>query len=232
VNQDRELSDRLQAAVRGVKPPAHLEARVRAAIRTAGEKPPRTWRMAWAFAAACCVAGIAVYAGRGFRQDAGVSSIMRVGLGDHVHCAVPRKFGAPPPIENVMADMGGEYAPLVNLVREKMPAGFAILQAHQCRYQGRRFVHVTARTDGSLVSLVIARKEPGESFAPGSPRPVLQAAGIPLYGAHADRYEIASFESRDQLIYIVSDLPRRPNLAVAEALAPAVRNWLAQREAS
>ena len=36
--------------------------------------------------------------------------------------------------------------------------------AHQCTYGGRHFVHITMRKGSDVISLVIARKNDGETF--------------------------------------------------------------------
>ena len=91
-----------------------------------------------------------------------VSAIMRVGLGDHIHCAVFRKFPKDPPaISQLVSDMGPQYKDLVAVVNDRVPSGYRMMMAHHCQFNGRAFIHLSA-TDGShLVSLVISRREAG-----------------------------------------------------------------------
>jgi len=109
-------------------------------------------------------------------------------------------------------------------VRGRVPEGYRAIMAHHCGYAGRRYVHLTLARDGRLVSLVIARKQPGESLAGlgESARP----AGVPVYQASAQRYEVAAFETGDFLAFVVSDLKSGLNLQIATAIAPAVHDFL------
>ena len=82
------------------------------------------------------------------------------------------------------------------------------------------------RRDDELLSVVITRRESGESFEHDQFVPVLSAAGVPVYAAGADRFELAGFETDDYLAFVVSNLPREGNLQIAEALAPGLRTFL------
>src|SRR5215475_6118245 len=105
-----ESGNRLRQAVRSVDPPPFLKARIRRQIEA--QAPGRNWlRLLVPFGAASAIAAgltIAYQLGHlrltsGSQESyiASVSSqigtLMRVGLGDHVHCAVFRKYPATPP---------------------------------------------------------------------------------------------------------------------------------------
>jgi hypothetical protein len=76
------------------------------------------------------------------------------------------------------------------------------------------------------MSLVIARKEPGESLGglPSSTR----ASNVPVYQATAERYEIVGFETAQYLAFVISDLNTRSSLQMASGLALPVHNFLAR----
>ena len=76
------------------------------------------------------------------------------------------------------------------------------------------------------MSLVIARKELGESLEDLSPS--IRASGVPVYQAVAGRYEVAGFETPQYLAFVVSDLNAENNLHMASNLAPTVHNFLAR----
>ncbi len=156
-----------------------------------------------------------------------VSKVLRVGLGDHIHCAVFRKYPKNPPALAQMAEsMGPTLQGLVPLVKASVPDRYRIIMAHQCSYSGRHFVHVTLSDGSNLTSLVIARKELGESLEGLSPS--IRAAGVPVYQAVAGRYEVAGFETPQYLAFVVSDLNAENNLHMAGNLAPTVHNFLAR----
>ena len=100
------------------------------------------------------------------------------------------------------------------------------MEAHKCSYHQRKFVHLSLAGDGHLLSVVIAVKGEGESLRADSLAPMLVQSGLPIYQSNVQRFGIDAFETRDHLVYLVSDLPLEKNGAVLQALAPAVSNFL------
>jgi len=47
-----------------------------------------------------------------------------------------------------------------------------------------------------------------------------------MYRSGVQRFEITGFETRDHLVYIISDLPGQENVRILTALAPAVTELL------
>jgi hypothetical protein len=80
----------------------------------------------------------------------------------------------------------------------------------------------------SLVSLVITKKEAGESFSNFRLQRALDAAGVPVYREAAEQFQVAGFETADYLAFLISDLPAESNLQLAAALAPGVHTFLSQ----
>jgi len=240
--------ERLRRAVRSDSndPPPFLEAKIRASLQQEKSSRPTAWfrfPTYWKLAAAACtiilVAGIA-YQLRTKAEDQEsyiasvsnrVATLMRVGLGDHIHCTVFRKpVATPPPVEKFVQDLGPQYAGLIPVVRESVPAKYRMTLAHQCSYRKRKFVHLSLAGDGKLISLVIARKQDGESFKTEGFLPSLVRSGIPVYQAGVDKFSMNAFESRDYLVYVVSDLPGTRNQEMMVALAEPVRHFLNQLE--
>jgi len=242
-----EANDRLKQAVRGVEAPEYLTRRLQARLRAT--EHPRTWRLnlVWAAlgatAVVCLVLGLAYQSGYlrlspGSREAyiASVSNkvptLMRVGLGDHVHCSVFRKFPKEPPkVADLEKKLTAEYRPLIQVVQNNVPADYHLMIAHECRYHGRKFVHLSLKNDAHLLSLVIARKSDGESFGIEGVLPELVSSGIPIYRAGVQRFEMSAIESRDFLVYFVSDLPRQQNTEMMTAMAPQVNEFLRKLEA-
>ena len=240
---DREqvrFNERVKEAVRGVEPPPYLEARVRNHIHAA-RKPvfgPRYFAAALG-AVVICFGLFASYqmgyprflASPRESYIADVSSrapsIMRVGLGDHIHCSVYRKYPKDAPtVEELMAGMTPEFRGLVSIAKACVPDDYHLTMAHSCRYHLRKFVHLSLRKDTSLMSIVIAEKGGGESLPAEGLAAALQSSGIPIYQSVAQPYQIAAFESGMYLVYVVSDLTPKENTAMVVALAPSVREFL------
>jgi hypothetical protein len=122
--------------------------------------------------------------------------------------------------------LGEDYAPLLPEVRDRVPRGHEIVLAHQCTYRDRRFVHMISRGNGQLLSIIVTRRQPGESFASANLAEIKNAAGVSLYGSAAGQFQIAGFEAGDHLAYVISDMGHDENLEWAANLAPSVHQFL------
>ena len=134
------------------------------------------------------------------------------------------------PVEegDLTKSMGREFAPLAAIVRDKIPEGSQLRLAHRCRYRGRTYVHLAvAGEDGSLLSVILTPKEGDDSLAAAGVLPVVRASGVDLFAAGEDGYQIAAFETEQYLGFVVSNLDRETNLRLAEALAPGMRDIVA-----
>jgi hypothetical protein len=159
------------------------------------------------------------------RVSASLAAIFKIGLGDHIHCSVFRKYPQnPPSVAQMEESLGPVYKGLLPVVKAAVPPRYRMVLAHQCSYDRRKFVHFTFKDGNDMVSLVIARKEAGETLAGLSVAG--QASGIPVYRSAADRYEVAAFEADEYLAFVVSELKKGENLQVAVGLAPGVRHFL------
>ena len=239
------MKARLKSAVQNQSVPEDLQARVRAVLREDSRSS-----FAWTRWASAAAAVLVIAAGLWFElprwtrpalpdladrrgQDvfiqkvsASLSAVLKVGLGDHIHCSIFRKYPKNPPSVDEMAQkLGPAYQDLVPLVKTRVPEEYRIILAHQCGYQGRRFVHLTLTNGANLLSLVITRKQPGESMQALAVSD--HASGVPVYQAAAQNYDVAGFETDQFLAYVVSDLGARQNLQIAYALAPSVHQFLA-----
>jgi hypothetical protein len=146
-----------------------------------------------------------------------VSRIMRVGLSDHVHCAAFRKFCKPP----AAADLPAPFRPALAHV----PKGYRVMAAHECKAQGRSFIHLVMRgSHEKTVSLVMARKQAGETFATSSLRRV--AGELPVFTEDVPRFQIAGFETPSYLVFVVSDMGSAENQQLAVSLAGPVAAML------
>jgi hypothetical protein len=235
---------RLRAAVLGVEVPPFLEAKIRNRIRA--ERPPRRWlpHFVSATAAAATLGGILIAWQLGYlrftvaAQEAYISSVsshvatlMRVGLADHIHCAVFREYPRnPPTAEQFIEKMSPQYAGLIPIVRSHVPDTYRMTLAHQCTWHGRKFVHLSLKNDSNMLSLVITRKADGESFSTEDMLPALVQSGLPMYQTGIQRFQMTAFETRDYLVYFVSDFPKEKNTNMMLALAPQVQEFLAGLE--
>ncbi len=218
------LRSRLRAAVRATPVPSYLETKVRAAVRSE-RAPTRTglWAVAASAAVIVCVVTVGVLREKDNPEEAilnqasgRLGSVLKVGLRDHLHCAVFRKYSKEPvPSAQMAADLGPAFAGLAPLLQAKLPQGFRIIQAHHCSVGQRAFTHFIVAGGGNIVSVIVTGKQPGESLAGG------------IHQTGVDRFQVVGFETHDYLAYVISDLDPLRNLQCAVNLAPTLREYLA-----
>jgi len=217
----------LKAAVRATPVPVGLEAKVRRVVNTKVSRP-RTglWAVAAAATVIVCAALVGLLRERTNPEQAilnktsgRLAAVLNVGLRDHLHCAVFRKYSKQPVAARQMAaELGPEFAGLVPLVQAKLPGDFRVIQGHHCSVGGRQYTHLIisgGAGGGKLVSLVLTRKLSGEWLSGG------------IYQAGVDRFQVVGFESHDYLAYVVSDLDAQQTLQLAANMAPTLREYLA-----
>ena len=206
--QDRRgVRRRLRDAVREVPVPAGLEGRIRDRLRQ--PKEPQARKLFLMAIAAALVLCFSV-----FRISDPSGRLLRVALDDHLHCALshhsaPRIAGEP---NQLPVRLKG----LTALVQEGVPPEFSLILAHECREQGRTFVHLMFGDSRHLLSVLITHRESGEFLGDGT----RQAA--------RDHFQLAAVESGDFVVYTVSDLPARANADILASFEPSVRAFLDQ----
>ncbi len=244
-----QLRTRLKAAVQNQSVPPELPARIRERIRDHESLPllGAGW-IRWATAAAASLlVAVGIWmnyapermpalADRSGQKDyiqrvsSRLAAVLKVGLADHIHCSIFRKYPKDPPAQAQMeSDLGPSYRGLLPVVRAAVPEGYRIVMGHQCGYAGRRYIHFTLEKNGELLSLVIAKKGDGETLE-GLPLSG-ETSDIPIHQSAAGRYQVAAFDAGNYFAYIVSDLKGRANLQIASAMAPGVREFLVKTPA-
>jgi hypothetical protein len=168
--------------------------------------------------------------------SAGARDLLRVGLIDHVHCAIlSQRWKQSVSVEAMKEDksnqgVGAEFIDLVPMVQEKLGSGYKLVQAHRCLANQRHYVHLILTGEaGTVVSLVITEKK-NESFLRADAVAVLNAQGVPVYEDRQGTYQIAGFESDKYLAYVVSNLGHDANRNLASVLAPQVYEHLHRLE--
>ncbi|HLY20494.1 MAG TPA: zf-HC2 domain-containing protein [Bryobacteraceae bacterium] len=219
----RRVREQLQSAVRATQAPPGLEAKVRSVVRSRAASP-RTglWAVAAAAAVIVCIGLAGLWRARSdpeetiLRKASGrLAAVLSVGLRDHLQCAVFRKYSKEPvPDSQMAAELGPRFAGLAPLIQAKLPAGFRIIQGHQCSAGGRSYTHLIVSGGGKLVSVILTRRLPGEAFGGG------------IHQAGVDRFQVVGFDAQGYLAYVVSDVDPGESLQWAANLAPTLREYL------
>jgi hypothetical protein len=220
------MNQRLQHAFEHEQVPHDLEARVRA--RLAGSAPGGRWA-GWRTA----LAGAAVLAVMaGFWQYTAhkrLDELLRVGLNDHVHCGIAGGYPHMKQRLEMTAGLGQKFAPMLQPVIDRAADGRAtpdaVESAHRCTVNGRAYVHIILRRGGTLISVIVTRRQAGEAFPRTLAARLIRASGVELYQESLEGYAVSGFESGRWLGYVVSGLPAAENKALAARLAPVVRRF-------
>jgi anti-sigma factor (TIGR02949 family) len=228
------VREALRKAVAAQEPPVGLSEAVRERLRSVQpgyfrRSRPSSWAVALAALMLVILAGaigqqwLRVQRGRRL-----VSSILLLGVSDHLHCAI-RGHNYPDvanPPDRLRAKLGPAYEGLLQIVEARLP-GFQVLEAHICTVPGspRKYVHFIARGQGTILSVILTKRE-GESLPAGRLLAAKVAGGTTLYQTRLEGMGVAGFESKGYFGFVVSDLGQKEVMQIASGLAPALRKAL------
>jgi hypothetical protein len=195
-------------AARGVTVPDHLEARVRRTLRESSRAGARPWSVMTI--AAMIVLSITSWLGY-------ERSVLQIGAGNHLHCAVIRQGITKP---TGLDKLSPEWKPVLAVARAHAPDAMLLAVAHECTFEGRRFVHITFRDERHLVSIALTR------------RGAWQRLPVGMHAGRVNGLQTAAFETGEFLVYAVSDLSKQENLRLLAAIEPDIRMALNKGEKS
>ena len=228
----RRVRSVLRKAVHEQTAPAGLQTRIQAALR----RPSRPVFPRWAMAVAAALVLVALGLGSLRLRNEWVSThelvarILGVGVENHVNCTLAGHYpNTPPTVEQMIARLGEDYAALLPIIQAKFD-GYTILQGHRCTTNRRRHVHVTMRKDDTFLSVVLVRKQTGESFPKNMLVKTLDASGVAVHEGSMEKLQVSGFETRDHLAFVVSNLPTEANRDYMARVAQPVRELLARLE--
>ena len=151
-----------------------------------------------------------------------VAAVLALGVSDHLQCAIKGHnypdIANPP--ELLRKKLGPQYAGVLEVVQQNLP-GFEVLEAHICSVQGspRKYVHFIARGHGTILSVILTRSE-GAQLPNGITLRAGTSGSVNLYEAHLEGMNVAGFESKGYLGFVVSDLDGNTTMQIANELAP------------
>jgi len=222
------VRDLVRRAATSQVPPEELRLTIERRLR---EVQPGPWggfrQLNWALALAGIVVlvlggivaheWVRVVRGRGI-----VAGVLALGVSDHIQCAIKGhnypEVANPP--EVLRKKLGPQYAGLLDVVHQNLP-GFEVLEAHICSIPGssRQYVHFITRGRGTILSVILTKKEGAQLPSGGAFRTVV-AGHVNLYEAQEQGMNVAGFEARGYLAFVVSDLDTTTTLQIADQLAP------------
>jgi hypothetical protein len=202
--------NRLRTALDSEPVPRDLEAKVRAKL----EQPAATpWpRLVSSFALLLAlVGGLQVF------RVVQTAQLLRVGLEDHLHCAIGGVYPKQTEKAAMTAAMG-PYSVMLQPILDQMP-GDAVVSAHRCTADGRAYVHVIVRRGSTLISVIMTKRKSAETY----PRAIMSRSSIRQ--STMEGYSVSGFAAGGYLGYVISGLPPEQNGELAERIAPVVRRY-------
>lgn len=143
-----------------------------------------------------------------------LNGVARYGIADHIHCAFYRSYaGGEQSLEKTFDELGLAWAPIVGAVREGLPASWGVGLAHRCEIHGREFVHLAVVESGRIASVIVTRREAGESIDGAEQQ-------------QAEDFRIDTFAGGEFWGLIVSDLPPDEHGGIVALLKPPVTRFL------
>lgn len=224
VTRLRQVKQHLKLAVKNTSVPPGLETRIRARILE--EQTSRDWWRLPVFQAALAgvamltlTVGLYAMAYRPMRQQ--IAQVLGIGLADHVHCTLERKN---PPAGQLNRPLPGHHSEIVSVAQNALP-GFTLMESHYCRFNGRVFTHIVFGKEAQRVSVIVTRKDSGESLPKVALLAKMRASGIPVYATISSTgLAVAALETEQSWGYVVSDLNESVNQRVMAAIATSIVN--------
>jgi anti-sigma factor RsiW len=152
-----------------------------------------------------------------------IAAVDRDAIENHQVCALsyPSNWTFDP--QRVARDLTPRFAPLVNAVGRNH-ASYELIEGHVCSYQQRQYAHLIFRGKGHTVSVFIERDDPAANPKSSRPPEIDQAS--------YEAYQVASVDTGNHRIFVVSDLPRAENLYLANQLFPSTLGFIRKLEVS
>jgi anti-sigma factor RsiW len=150
-----------------------------------------------------------------------IAAVDRDAVENHQVCALSYPANWTFDRQRVARDLTPRFAPLIDVIGRNH-GSYELIEGHICSYQHRKYAHLIFRSDGHTVSVFIERDEPGSNPKSSQPREIDQAT----YKA----YQVASVDTGLHHVFVVSDLPRVENLALANQLVPSTLDFVHKLE--
>ena len=132
--------------------------------------------------------------------------VLRIGIGDHIRCAVLGRAEQRP--------LDGRFPKLPVLLAGAAPAGYRIVSAHRCDFDGRSPTRLVFQNGALILSLIVA------------PRLKLESLHAERYRTAEGRFPLAGSETGERFVFAVSDITPEENRASAESMMPVVPDFL------
>jgi anti-sigma factor RsiW len=151
-----------------------------------------------------------------------IAAVDRDAVENHQVCALSYPSNWTFDSQRVARDLTPRFAPLVKAIGRNH-ASYELIEGHVCAYQQRQYAHLIFRGNGHTVSVFIERDDPTDNPKSSRPREIDQAS--------YEAYQVASVDTGNHRIFVVSDLPTVENRDLANQLFPSTLGFIRKLEA-
>jgi len=151
--------------------------------------------------------------------------LVNVGLQDHISCAIDHKMKDRTfTVDQMKEGLGPVYSGLLSIVQQKIKRGYTVVVAHRCSFNGRDYIHFILKNDeNKIVSVVLtAKSSPGYGVFNSDPKTPVPT----VYVSYVKGYNVASFETKDYVGFVISDIGEDENMYLGFDLSRPIRDYL------
>jgi len=150
-----------------------------------------------------------------------IAAVDRDAVANHQVCALSYPSNWTFDQQRVARNLTPRFAPLVNAVGRNH-ASYELVEGHVCSYQQRQYAHLIFRGNGHTVSVFIESDDPA-----ANPK---SSPSLKIDQASYEAYQVASVDTGNHRIFVVSDLPTGENLDLANQLFPSTLDFIRKLE--
>ncbi len=136
-------------------------------------------------------------------------------LGDHQNCAVKYNLAEKPVEIDLTSAKYADLRQAVLLPLQNSADKYKLIESHICKYDGHTFTHIVFRHQDKTVSVLLTDLQNYQAL---NDEEIIKLA--------ASGYQLAHFDTKNQAVFVVSDLPQPENSATAEILINPARRHL------
>lgn len=140
----------------------------------------------------------------------GLTEIALKAVGDHEDCALEKLQTWEAMSKEDYADKAVYSEKVLQPLKAKFSGDLEMLHAHDCIFEGKEFTHVILKKGSHIVSVFFDKND---QF------PQADSTTASIISEEERGLRVASFQIRNQAVFVVSDMPETENLSAARILS-------------
>lgn len=134
-------------------------------------------------------------------------------VGDHQNCAIEYNLTEKAVEIDLKSAQFADLRQSVLTPLENAAEHYEFLESHTCKFAGHDFTHIVFKHEDKIVSVLLTDLQN---------YPTLKTSEIAKISSNG--YQVARFDVKDKAVFVISDLPEKENLTMAEILKTPMEN--------